>query len=629
MSRFIQLSSLLLFGFILPAKIKVYSQNTSIDSVQYYISESKKLVYSDFKQAETHLLKAEKFAKKQHDSNRLAEVLYNYGSSYYVIGSYDLALKKYIKASELFSNQNNELGIAKCIMGKGLIQQGFGRDIEALKNFNQSIIVCKKHKDNKFVVKNLLNSSVSYINLKQYSKAYKSLQKSLQISIKNHFENDKHLAMNKIAQIHFHNQQIDSALYYYEKVINDVAKPNLWEQAFAYSGIAETYHAKGVIQKAVENGLKGFQIATQTQAKWDIARAAEILSKIYFEKNDFKNAYSYLEKSKQINDALYADSKLNQINFLQLEAVEAEKKKLETKTEIAQQKLLIIQIFVGFIFILLISLLIFIFQYSKYTKQKEKLYREIDIKNKEIETQQSMIVAQNTALMELNQTKNKLFSVLSHDLKSPINSLLQVIELNKEDDLSKEELDVIYDHLHKQVEGTSLMLNSILSWASSQIDGAKVNFEKVNLNQVVEETINSFYREAFKKKIIFTHEAQNLHFSFSDIGQTKIILQNIMANALKYAPLDSKIEIYYTEENEFQNIHIKDFGVGINQTKIDEIIHFDKRLSSEKGTSMEEGTGLGLLLVKQFLLNNKGKLDVKSIKGTSTEFVISFLKHHA
>ena len=336
-----------------------------------------------------------------------------------------------------------------------------------------------------------------------------------------------------------------------------------------------------------------------------------------------------LEINKKYNDSLYAESKIKGINILQLEAKEAENQKLSAKAEIAQQKLNNTRIFVGFIFFLLISLLIFIYQYSKYTTQKEKLYKQIDAKNKEIESQQSMIISQNSALEELNQTKNKLFSVLSHDLKSPMNSLLQVIELNKDEDLTKEEQAVIYEHLHKQVEGTSLMLNNILSWASSQIDGAKVKLEKVELNQIIEETVNSLYRDAFKKKISFLHDKKDIHFVNADIGQARIILQNILANALKYAPLNSKIEIFYSEENKYQNVHIRDFGDGINQSKIQEIISFDKRLSSEKGTSMEEGTGLGLLLVKQFLLNNKGKLDIKSTEGKMTEFVISFLKHHS
>lgn len=607
----------------------VYANSYSKDSVDYYIKEAKIYSYTDFKRAENCLNKAAKIADQLKDKNLIAEVIFNRAANHYIIGSYDVALKNFLEASELFESKNNQLGIAKCLMGKGIILQGIGRDKEAIENFTKSIAICRKIKNDKFTTKNLLNLGVSYINLKNYNEAYKKFSESLKISKKNAQIDDYHMGLNKLGQVHFFKKNLDSALYYYKKVIDDSDKPNLWEVSFAVSGIAETYLEKGNYPEAINYGLNGYQSAVKVQAKWDIARAAEIVSRIYRKQNDFKNAYNYLEIHKIYNDSLYADSKIKHINIMQLEAKEAENQKLSAKAEIAQQKLNNTRIFVGFIFFLLISLLIFIYQYSKYTTQKEKLYKQIDAKNKEIESQQSMIISQNSALEELNQTKNKLFSVLSHDLKSPMNSLLQVIELNKDEDLTKEEQAVIYEHLHKQVEGTSLMLNNILSWASSQIDGAKVKLEKVELNQIIDETVNSLYRDAFKKKISFLHDKKDIHFVNADIGQARIILQNILANALKYAPLNSKIEIFYSEENKYQNVHIRDFGDGINQNKIQEIISFDKRLSSEKGTSMEEGTGLGLLLVKQFLLNNKGKLNIKSTEGKMTEFVISFLKHHS
>lgn len=608
---------------------QAFGTTTTKDSVDYYLRESKNHSFSNLNNAKFYLAKAEKIAKKLNDKNLIADVIYNYGSNYYINGSYDIALQNYIKAEEIYDSQNNELGVAKCLMGKGIIQQGFGRDKEALKNFKKSIAICNKFNDEKFTTKNLLNIGISQTNLALHNEAYISFKKALKLSLKNKSTEDSQMAMNKLANIHFKKNNLDSTLYYYQKVLNDTVKPNLWEKAYALSGLSEVFLKKGDYQQAVDYGLKGLETAKKVGAKWDIARAAEILSRVYHQQNDDENAYYYLEMNKKYNDSLYAESKIKEVNILQLEAKEAENQKLITKTEIAQQKLYNTRIFVGFIFFLLISLLIFIYQYSKYTNQKEKLYKQIDAKNKEIESQQSMIISQNLALEELNQTKNKLFSVLSHDLKSPMNSLLQVIELNKDEDLTKEEQAVIYEHLHKQVEGTSAMLNNILSWASSQIDGAKVKLEKVELNQIIEETVNSLYRDAFKKKISFLHDKKDIHFVNADIGQARIILQNILANALKYAPLNSKIEIFYSEEDKYQNVHIRDFGDGINQSKIQEIISFDKRLSSEKGTSMEEGTGLGLLLVKQFLLNNNGKLDIKSTEGKMTEFVISFLKHHS
>lgn len=599
----------------------------SKDSVDYYLKESKKHAYSDFKKTKFYLSKAEEAAKKSHDKNLIADVLFSYGSSYYILGSYDIALQKYIEASEIYESQNNELGIAKCLMGKGIIQQGIGRDKEALVNFRKSLEISRKTGNDKFIISNLLNLGLSNSNLKNYNEAYKNFTESLKLSTKKKRGEDAYISANKLANIHYLQNNIDSSVYYYQKVLNDPNKPNLWEESFALSGLSEAYLKKGDYKKAVEFGLKGYHSAKIVNAKWDIARSAKILSEIYSRQHNFESAYNYLNISEVYNDSLYTDSKIKQINILQLESKEAENQKLSAKAEIAQQKLNYTRIFVVFIICVLIFLLIIIYLNYKNNKQKEKLYSQLEIKNRDISDQKAMITSQKLALEELNQTKNRIFSVLSHDLKSPINSLIQIIELINQEGLNKEEQTFIYEQLQRQVEGTSLMLANILNWANSQFDGAIVNFEKIALNQIVKESINSFHRDTFNKKITFIHNDKTPHYIKADIGQSRIIVQNVIANAVKFAPLNSKIEIFYSSDKTYQKVHIKDFGNGLSQNKIQEIMSFDKRLSSEKGTSMEEGTGLGLLLVKQFLINNQGKLDIESTEEKMTEFIISFLKY--
>ncbi|WP_295333055.1 tetratricopeptide repeat-containing sensor histidine kinase [Flavobacterium sp.] len=597
-----------------------------MDSVSYYLQESKKYSYSDFQKAKFYLYKADKIARKNKDRNSIAEVMLQFAANYYINGDYDIALKNYIKAAVICQVENNKLGLAKGLMGQGLIQQVYGRDKEALKNFEKSIAICRALKNEQYTIKNLLNIGVSQTNLKQYEEAYRSFSKSLKLSERFKYTNDAQLAANKLATIHFVKNNIDSTIYYYQKVLNDSQKPNLWEEAYALSGLSETYLKTGYYSKAEQYGLKGFKAAKIVGAKWDIARSSEILSKIYYQLKDFKSAHQYLMINKIYNDSLFAESKIREVNILQLEAKEAENEKLEAKAEAAQQKLKSTRIFVGFIILLLVSLSIFTYYYYKYNKQKGKFYKEIDIKNREIQSQQTLITSQNIVLEELNQTKNKLFSILSHDLKTPINSLVQVIELNKQNVLSKEEQEFVFEQLQKQVEGTSLVLNNLLKWANSQIDGTNVHFEKIVLNQIIEESISSFYAEVVKKKVTFNHNNDKTVFINADIGQTRIIIQNIIANAVKFAPLNSQIDIFYSYDEKYQKVHIKDFGNGLNRDKITEILNFNSRLSSEKGTSMEEGTGLGLLLVKQFLINNKGELNIESEEGQMTEFIISFLK---
>lgn len=596
------------------------------DSIDYYLRESKKYSYTDFQKAKFYLYEADKLARQTKDRNSIAEVMLQLGANYYINGAYDIALKNYIKAAVICEVENNKLGLAKALMGQGLIQQVYGRNKEALKNFKKSIAICRVLNNEQYTVKNLLNIGVSQSNLKQFDEAYRSFSESLKLGEQYQLTNDAQMARNKLANIHFIKNNLDSATYYYQKVINDSPKPNLWEEAFALSGLSETYLKSGNYNQAEDYGLRGYKAANMVGAKWDIARSSEILSKVYFRKNNFKSAHHYLMINKKYNDLLFAESKIREVNILQLEAKEAENEKLEAKAETAQQKLNNIRIFVGCIILLFLSLSIFTFYYYKYNKQKGKFYKEIDIKNREIESQQSLITSQNIVLEELNQTKNRIFSILSHDLKTPINSLIQVIELNKQNDLTKEEQLFVFEQLQKQVEGTALVLNNLLRWANSQIDGTSIIFEKIALNQIAEESISSFYAEVAKKKVSFNHSYNNDIFIKADIGQTRIIIQNIIANAVKFAPLNSHIEIFYSSDDQYQKIHIKDFGNGLNQSKIEEILSFNRRLSSEKGTSMEEGTGLGLLLVKQFLINNKGQLNIQSVEGEMTEFIISFLK---
>ncbi len=625
MPRIIRFSFLVLLC-LLVFQNKAFGIPHAKDSVSYYLKESKKYTYSDFSTAKLYLAKADKIARQLNDKNAIADIQFQFAANYYIFGSYDVALNYYIKAARIYESQNNKLGVAKCLMGQGIILQSYSRDEEALDKFKKSIAFCRALNNKLFIVKNLLNIGVSQANLNKYDEAYDSFTESLKLSQKAKFVEDSQVAMNKLASTHYVKNNLDSTVYYYQKVLNGNVKPNLWEEAYALSGLSEVYFKKGEYSKAIDFGLKGFEAAKVVRAKWDIARSAEILSNIYRKKNDFKLAYQYLNINKIYNDSLYAESKIKAVNILQLEAKESENEKLAAKAETAQQKLNNTRIFVGFIIILLVSLSIFTYYYYQYTRQKGKFFKEIAIKNREIQSQQSMITAQNIVLEELNQTKNKMFSILSHDLKTPINSLIQVIELNKQNDLTKEEQAFVFEQLQKQVEGTSLVLNNLLQWANSQIDGTSVHFEKIVLNQITEESISSFYAEVIKKKVTFNHNFKEDIFIKADIGQTRIIIQNIIANAIKFAPINSRIDIFYSSNNKYQKIHIKDFGNGFNQSKIDEIMSFDKRLTPEKGTSMEEGTGLGLLLVKQFLINNKGLLNIQSKEGEMTEFIISFLK---
>ncbi|MBA9072174.1 signal transduction histidine kinase [Flavobacterium gossypii] len=607
-------------------KTESYSFNLQKDSVRYYLEESKKQVYSDFKAAKKSLVKAEAIAKKSKDPNLIADVAHNYAASYYIVGTYDVALQKFMEALSLYEETDNKLGIAKCLIGQGLIQQGIGRNKEAIKLFQKANTIIKELNDTVLESKVYLNIGISQIELKEIDDSYDNFHKSLKLAVQNKDSNMEHLSQNRLGNLHYLRNDLDSSVYYYKKVL-DASQANQWEKSFANTGLSEVYIKKGDYKKAEEYGLKGFEAAKNTQAKWDIARAAEILSIAYKNDHNYELAFKYLAICKSYNDSLFNDAKLKEINLLQLKRKEAENEKLVAKNEAAQHKLKNTRLFSVSVILFMLYLLTIIYQYTKNNKVREKLYSELELKNQDIESQQMLITAQNHNLSELNQTKNKLFSILSHDLRSPIASIQQVLGLLREGEISSEELKVLAEHLITQVDSTSIMLNNILHWSMTQLDGAKINKEDIDLEKMVKDSIAGLNLMAKAKEIKFIHtNSEKDTVVDADKGHVQIILNNLLSNAIKFTPIAGTIEIRYSEDGTFIHMHINDSGKGISQAKIEEILNFDKRVVSEKGTGFEEGTGLGLLLVKQFLSDNNGQLDIVHHQEGGTEFIASLPK---
>lgn len=607
-------------------KTESYSFNLQKDSVRYYLEESKKQVYSDFKAAKKSLVKAEVIAKKSKDPNLIADVAHNYAASYYIVGTYDVALQKFMEALSLYEETDNKLGIAKCLIGQGLIQQGIGRNKEAIKLFQKANTIIKELNDTVLESKVYLNIGISQIELKEIDDSYDNFHKSLKLAVQNKDSNMEHLSQNRLGNLHYLRKDLDSSVYYYKKVL-DASQANQWEKSFANTGLSEVYIEKGDYKKAEEYGLKGFEAAKNTQAKWDIARAAEILSIAYKNDHNYELAFKYLAICKSYNDSLFNDAKLKEINLLQLKRKEAENEKLVAKNEAAQHKLKNTRLFSVSVILFMLYLLTIIYQYTKNNKVREKLYSELELKNQDIESQQMLITAQNHNLSELNQTKNKLFSILSHDLRSPIASIQQVLGLLREGEISSEELKVLAEHLITQVDSTSIMLNNILHWSMTQLDGAKINKEDIDLEKMVKDSIAGLNLMAKAKEIKFIHtNSEKDTVVDADKGHVQIILNNLLSNAIKFTPIAGTIEIRYSEDGTFIHMHINDSGKGISQAKIEEILNFDKRVVSEKGTGFEEGTGLGLLLVKQFLSDNNGQLDIVHHQEGGTEFIASLPK---
>lgn len=604
-------------------------QPNDLQKLDQLLEESGGLMYTSDSLGLAKVKEAEKLATKLNNEQRLGIVYTMYGVYYYVAGDYDDALKMALKAVQIHEKYKNAKFKARSLNTIALIQTAFGQFNEAIATFEKCLAIDLKINNNEGIARGYFNISVVEIDLKQYEKATKNLKKSLIYARKNTALQTNHMIENRLGDMMLIKNLPDSAFYYYQTLLKDTTPlPNKWEKAYAYSGLASAYYAIGDYENAEKSGLISLGYAQQLSAKYDLAKASKILSEIYLKKGNSDKAYTFLLMNSALQDTLYNERKLTNINYLQLKSKEVENLKLVSDAEINLQKSKWERSLIYGFLILTMFLIGFVILIKRNAGLKDVFNDELNIKNANIESQRQLISNQNEELVALNEKKNQLFSIVSHDLRSPIGNIVQMLELQKDKSLTREVQQELFDQLYIQTEATSNMLNNLLQWANTQIDGQSTNFTKINLNIFTEELFEIHVLEIIKKNILYTKSATlQTYFIQADAGQVRVIIQNVFANAIKYTAENERISYHYSENEFFVKLHVINSGIHIDNKRISEILNSTKRLQSELGTFSEEGTGLGLLLVKQFLANNKGSLEIKSDTIKGTEFILSFMKY--
>jgi|GEM_PF-6097033 len=254
-----------------------------------------------------------------------------------------------------------------------------------------------------------------------------------------------------------------------------------------------------------------------------------------------------------------------------------------------------------------ITLFLFVFQ-----EISEKFQNKVEIQKKE--------------LLALNRLKGRLLGIVSHDLKGPVNSLQGVLSLLSVKGLSLQQLSELAPELNEKITATVDTMDNLLRWAMAQMDGLQLNFNSVNLFDITNETIKFLEVNAQKKYLNIENNIDKSLQVHADAEMTKIIIRNLLTNAIKFSPRNASI---YIENdvlaNEKVSISIIDQGVGMDSDELDKLFgtqsHFTKL-----GTQNEKGSGLGLLLCKELVEKQGGEIEVKSKKSEGSTFSFTLLK---
>jgi len=226
-----------------------------------------------------------------------------------------------------------------------------------------------------------------------------------------------------------------------------------------------------------------------------------------------------------------------------------------------------------------------------------------------------------SSMVKLNQEKDKLFSIISHDLNAPMASVKQYLELLQAVELDMEERRTIEKSLARSLDDASTLLNNLLLWAKNQMQHHSLHLERISLRAMLSALVNLFQTQAELKKINVSLQVEDDLYVKADQNMLNVVLRNLLNNAIKFSHIRSDIVIYAFKEKGQCIISLKDNGIGINADKQDKI--FTLNVSSSYGTANEKGTGLGLILSREFMVQQGGNIWFESAAGEGTTFYVS------
>lgn len=234
--------------------------------------------------------------------------------------------------------------------------------------------------------------------------------------------------------------------------------------------------------------------------------------------------------------------------------------------------------------------------------------------------------AMEERLMQANESKARLLSVIAHDLRSPLNTLGSLLELAQSDSLTPEEFQYCLTELSQNLEDNSQLLDNLLRWAISQMRDQEPQPENIDLNELLLEHQRLFERPLSIKKLALRLQLapEGQREVYCDREMLKVVLRNLLSNAIKFSKDGSQISVCITPGKEKICLSVKDEGVGMSQKSIQKILASES--FSTEGTRQERGTGLGLMLCKDYIHKNKGRFEIESEKEVGSCFYIYLRK---
>lgn len=594
--------------------LRIYYQH--YDSVFDYIIQHR---FNSFKNAYEELSHFDSFYTQRRDSSLYLKSLYAKTVYFELVASYATAREyamKYMADAPKYRDLSREY-IAQRLIAR--IEKKEGNLTDAQHTISKALQSSREHNDSFFTWYLTLEQAEIYREAKKYDEAIGILNTYLKpVST----SKDKRIREHKLLPRYYLSLSLAHAgrgelpravLYAFEAYKLDAGNVKDGVSALICATLSELYTQQGKFYLGQSYLRESLHIADSTFLPEYYRVPYETASRIYAARTDFENAVFYLNKGFHIYDSVNV-----QLQSLLLKDMDAKltinRKNEELRTQIginkAQQKFRNFSI--AFIIILSLTIFVLLLIYNRNRLLKLSLERN-----------NNLITAQKNDLEELNKLKDRLFSIVAHDLRGPVSSLRSLLELLSQDMISQEEFKELSVKLYSRTEMTYSMLENLLNWSRIQMKSFDLNLVNAPLNDIIEECCRMLGDDAQRKNITLERTLEKDVRIDTEPEMLKAIIRNLLNNAIKFTDDGKKVSIRTFKTASEITLEIADQGVGIAEKNIGKLFKIDQSFTT-LGTKNEKGSGLGLLISYEFIKKLNGDITVSSEVGKGTVFTITF-----
>jgi signal transduction histidine kinase len=533
----------------------------------------------------------------------------------------DLALEYYLKSTESYEKEDFKQALAHAFYRIGFLHlnaKHFGK----AQNFLQNALKTAKDSLESRQLINVYNAlALCYKDANNFPMAAKYFDNALQVA-----KNEKDSVLiaviySNIATFHFDKGEYKEALPYYKEGlrINLAYQGDTEQIALMYNALGKIYLQVRQTDLAEKNFQQALQLALPNRIHLALQEAYYGLAQIHAFRKDFSQAYQYHTLYKRASDS--TNLKSNNLAVLEMQhrfEIEAKDNQILLLTKDIEKHYFQKVSFVAGAISLVMLTFFFIRNYWKERKTNHLLNQQ----NQQISHQKEEIQAQAEQLAQVNTTKDKLFSIVSHDLRSPLNSLSSALELLQAQNISQVDFQRLVVDLRRSLDSVHNTLENLLQWAYTQMNGIKTQPQVFDIKQITEEIVALYQSKADDKEISLSDLVRGKTLVMADKNQIRLIIRNLIANAIKFTAAGGKVTLSAEIKENWVICAVADTGVGMSQADAERLFqsgtHFSKR-----GTANEKGTGLGLLLCKEFIERNNGQIWLRSKENEGTTFYFS------